>query len=316
MNGILNVLKPPGMTSFDVVAYLRGLLKIKKIGHTGTLDPGAVGVLPVCIGKATKTIEYLVDKDKVYRAELTLGISTDTQDGLGRVVKEAKVNSSKDEIVAAVKSFVGSYSQLPPMYSAIKKNGKKLYELARSGIEVERSPREVTIHFINILSIKENKIIFDVGCSKGTYIRTLCSDIGERLGCGGHMSFLVRMKAGCFTIKNSLTLERIKEMVENDTIEKAFTGIEEVFEDFERICLNKEEEKKFLNGGFIKIEDSVPTLLQKVCVFGEDKRMLALGETVLNKKGEFSQAFKDICVGKALQAAPLCFFHIILHITE
>ena len=287
MNGILNVLKPPGMTSFDVVAYLRGLLKIKKIGHTGTLDPGAVGVLPVCIGKATKTIEYL-DKDKVYRAELTLGISTDTQDGLGRVVKEAKVNSSKDEIVAAVKSFVGSYSQLPPMYSAIKKNGKKLYELARSGIEVERSPREVTIHFINILSIKENKIIFDVGCSKGTYIRTLCSDIGERLGCGGHMSFLVRMKAGCFTIKNSLTLERIKEMVENDTIEKAFTGIEEVFEDFERICLNKEEEKKFLNGGFIKIEDSVPTLLQKVCVFGEDKRMLALGETVLNKKGEFS----------------------------
>ena len=126
MNGILNVLKPPGMTSFDVVAYLRGLLKIKKIGHTGTLDPGAVGVLPVCIGKATKTIEYLVDKDKVYRAELTLGISTDTQDGLGRVVKEAKVNSSKDEIVAAVKSFVGSYSQLPPMYSAIKKNGKTL----------------------------------------------------------------------------------------------------------------------------------------------------------------------------------------------
>lgn len=288
MNGILNILKPPGMTSFDVVAYLRGLLKVKKIGHTGTLDPGAVGVLPVCIGKATKVIEYLTDKDKVYRAELTLGISTDTQDSLGRILKEAKVNLSENDIAAAVKSFVGSYNQLPPMYSAIKKNGKKLYELARSGIEVERSPREVTIHFINILSIKENKVIFDVGCSKGTYIRTLCADIGEKLGCGGHMSFLVRMKAGCFNINDSLTVEQIREMADNGTIEKAFIGIEKVFDDFERICLDKEEEKRFLNGGFIKLEGSVPALSQKVCVFGENENILALGETVLNKKGELS----------------------------
>ena len=288
MNGILNVLKPPGMTSFDVVAYLRGLLKVKKIGHTGTLDPGAVGVLPVCIGKATKAIEYLMDKDKVYRAELTLGISTDTQDSLGRVLKEAEVNSSKDEIYAAVKSFVGSYSQLPPMYSAIKKNGKKLYELARSGIEVERSPREVMIRFINILSIKENTVVFDVGCSKGTYIRTLCSDIGDRLGCGGHMSFLVRMKAGSFTIDNALTVEQIKEMAQNGTIEKAFIGIEEVFESFGRLYLNKEEEKRFLNGGFIRIGGLAPALPQKVCVFGENGKILALGETVFNKKGELS----------------------------
>jgi tRNA pseudouridine55 synthase len=288
MNGILNVLKPPGMTSFDVVAYLRGLLKVKKIGHTGTLDPGAVGVLPVCIGKATKAIEYLMDKDKVYRAELTLGISTDTQDSLGRVVKEAEVNSSEDEIYAAVKSFVGIYSQLPPMYSAIKKNGKKLYELARRGIEVERSPREVTIHFINILSIKENRVVFDVGCSKGTYIRTLCLDIGDKLGCGGHMSFLVRMKAGCFNINDSLTVEQIKEMAQNGTIEKAFIGIEKVFDSFERICLDKEKEKRFLNGGFIKIAGLEPALRQKICVFGENGKILALGETVLNRNGELS----------------------------
>jgi len=163
MNGILNVLKPPGMTSFDVVAYLRGILKIKKIGHTGTLDPGAAGVLPVCTGKATKAIEYLSDKDKVYRAELLLGVSTDTQDSYGEVIREQEVKASVEDIEKVIKSFEGDYSQLPPMYSAVKMNGKKLYELARSGIEVERTPRKVKIHFINILSIRGNRVVFDVG---------------------------------------------------------------------------------------------------------------------------------------------------------
>lgn len=287
MDGILNVLKPPGMTSFDVVAYLRGVLRIKKIGHTGTLDPGAVGVLPVCIGKATKAIEYLVDKDKVYRAELTLGISTDTQDGFGKILSEIEVKASQGEILSAVKSFVGKYSQVPPMYSAIKINGKKLYELARSGIEVERSPREVEVHFINVYYIKSSRVIFDVGCSKGTYIRTLCSDIGDKLGCGGHMSFLVRTRAGNFDLDGALTLEDIKKLAGENSLESKLTGIDEVFGGYSKICLNERDTKKFLNGAFVNIKDTSFVLPQGVRVYGNDGRFLALGE-VTDKNGEMS----------------------------
>lgn len=253
MDGILNVLKPPGMTSFDVVAYLRGLLKEKKIGHTGTLDPGAVGVLPVCIGKATKTIEYLTDKDKVYRAEITLGIVTDTEDNHGNVLKVCKVNSTYEEIYSAIMSFVGSYSQIPPMYSAVKVEGKKLYELARAGITIEREPRKITIHSINIIEIKGDKAIFDVMCSKGTYIRTLCSDIGEKLGCGGHMSFLVRTRAGRFELSNALTLEEIYEFSVNNYIDSKFYSIEDVFDELERIDLDSFETKKLINGAHVEL---------------------------------------------------------------
>lgn len=253
MDGILNVLKPPGMTSFDVVAYLRSLLKEKKIGHTGTLDPGAVGVLPVCIGKATKTIEYLTDKDKAYRAELTLGITTDTQDSLGNVLKECEVNFTEDEIRSAIMSFVGSYNQIPPMFSAVKIEGKKLYELAREGITVERTPRKVSIYSIDIIDIKGHKAIFDVVCSKGTYIRTLCSDIGDKLGCGGHMSFLVRTKAGRFELPESLTLEEIYEFTKDNSIANKLSTIEEVFEDLDRIDLNATEAKKLINGAYVEL---------------------------------------------------------------
>lgn len=254
MDGILNVLKPPGMTSFDVVAYLRGLLKEKKIGHTGTLDPGAVGVLPVCIGKATKTIEYLVDKDKVYRAELTLGTSTDTQDNYGTVLKVCEVNFTREQIYSAIMSFVGSYSQIPPMYSAVKVEGKKLYELARDGITIEREPRKVNIYSIDIIEIKGNKAIFDVVCSKGTYIRTLCSDIGEKLGCGGHMSFLVRTRAGRFELSDSLTLEQILELSMDNSINCKLSTIEEVFHDLGRIDLNSSETKKLVNGAYVELK--------------------------------------------------------------
>lgn len=283
MNGILNILKPPGMTSFDVVAYLRGILKMKKIGHTGTLDPGATGVLPICTGKATKAIEYLVDKDKVYRAELLLGVSTDTQDAYGKVISTLEVKASHDEIERAVKSFEGSYSQLPPMYSAIKKDGKKLYELARRGIEVERSPRDVNIHFINILNISESRVVFDVGCSKGTYIRTLCSDIGDRLGCGGHMAFLVRTKAGNFDIENALTLEEIKEMSQEGTLEKKLTSIDEVLQNYDRVCLNEMDTKRFLNGGFVSVMNRAFISSQKIRVYGHDGAFLALGKIVSDR---------------------------------
>jgi tRNA pseudouridine55 synthase len=283
MDGILNVLKPPGMTSFDVVAYLRGLFREKKIGHTGTLDPGAVGVLPVCVGKATKTIEYLTDKDKKYRAELTLGVTTDTQDNYGNVLKVCDVDLSYEQIYNAIKSFVGSYSQIPPMYSAIKVDGKKLYELARNGISVEREPRNVNIHSIDIIEIKDNKAIFDVECSKGTYIRTLCADIGDKLGCGGHMSFLVRSKAGCFELSNSLTLEEISELSNNNLINEKLIRIESVFEELDRVDLDAVETKKAINGAYVELKNSNLKKGSMTRVYDVNKSFIGLGEVLLKK---------------------------------
>ena len=200
MNGIINVNKPIGITSFDVVSKIRRLYQIKKVGHAGTLDPDASGVLPLCIGKATKVIEYLMDKDKAYRVELVLGMATDTQDASGNIILEEPVLASNDEIKAAIKSFLGKQEQIPPMYSAVRINGKRLYELARKGIEVERNPRPVTFYKIDISSIERKSdkavVTFDVECSKGTYIRTLCHDIGELLGCGGLMNALERTRSG------------------------------------------------------------------------------------------------------------------------
>ncbi|MGO1367936.1 MAG: tRNA pseudouridine(55) synthase TruB [Senegalia sp. (in: firmicutes)] len=209
LNGIINVLKPSAMTSHDVVSFLRKTLDMKKIGHTGTLDPNACGVLPICIGKSTKIIEYIQHKNKKYRAEVTLGYSTDTQDKYGRVLETSKNNVSNDEIINVVNSFKGKINQLPPMYSALKKDGKRLYELAREGKTIERNTREIFIETIDILSINKNKIMMDVICSKGTYIRTLCNDIGERLGTFAHMSFLERLSVGDFNLSDSYTLEEI-----------------------------------------------------------------------------------------------------------
>lgn len=287
MNGIFNVLKPPGMTSFDVVAYLRGKLKIRKIGHTGTLDPGAVGVLPVCVGKATKAIEYLIDRDKAYRAEMVLGISTDTQDSMGKVLKRSDKIPAPQKIAEAIKEFVGDYSQIPPMYSAIKVGGKKLYELARNDIEIKRDPRDVKIHFIDILNVDGEKVIFDVGCSKGTYIRTLCADIGERLGCGGHMSFLVRMQSGEFDIKNSLTIEQISRGIEENIISNYMVGIDRVFEEYKGISLDEDNTKKFLNGGFVPVNDPRFILSQRIRVYSYNGEFLALGNIIQNKKNGF-----------------------------
>ncbi len=207
MNGILNILKPPGMTSHDVVSLVRKKTNIKKVGHTGTLDPNATGVLPICVGQATKISQYLLDSKKKYRTELTLGIETDTEDIYGAVINRSPVVSTEEEIKKAILGFVGIYSQVPPMYSAIKIKGRKLYKLAREGIEIERSPREVTIYSIDIIEIGTNKVMFDVLCSKGTYIRTLCKDIGDVLSCGGTMSFLLRIKSGEFDLETTITIE-------------------------------------------------------------------------------------------------------------
>ena len=208
------------MTSHDVVYLVRRKTGIKKVGHTGTLDPNAAGVLPICIGQATKVSQYLLEGNKTYRAELTLGLKTDTQDIYGDIIDEGIVKSSLEDITKVILSFVGVYDQIPPMYSALKVKGEKLYELARKGIEIERKARRVEIYSIDIISIKENKVLFDVNCSKGTYIRTLCHDIGEKLGCGGIMSFLLRTSTNNFNIDSAITLEELQETKDIETILK------------------------------------------------------------------------------------------------
>ncbi|MDE7210641.1 MAG: tRNA pseudouridine(55) synthase TruB, partial [Lachnospiraceae bacterium] len=217
MDGIINVYKERGFTSFDVVAKLRGILHERRIGHTGTLDPDAQGVLPVCIGSATKACELLLDKEKEYEAVLLFGVETDTQDITGKVLKRQDVTVGKEEACEALRSFLGTYEQVPPMYSALKVNGKKLYELAREGKTVERAPRPVTIYSIEILEAfadewAEKTIRFRVACSKGTYIRTLCEDVGKKLGCGGCMKSLKRTRVSSFLEEDAHTLAQIEEI--------------------------------------------------------------------------------------------------------
>ena len=221
IHGVLNVYKEKGYTSHDVVAKLRGITKQKKIGHTGTLDPDATGVLPVCFGRATKLCDLLTDKDKTYVAELLLGQETDTQDISGTVLQTADTQYlSEEEVEKAVLSFVGSYDQIPPMYSALKVNGKKLYELAREGKVVERKARRVEIKDIQILSMELPIVKMEVSCSKGTYIRTLCHDIGEKLGCHGCMKSLVRTRVSNFRIEESISLEEINKRKEEKLLKK------------------------------------------------------------------------------------------------
>lgn len=252
INGIVNVYKEQGYTSHDVVAKLRGILKQKKIGHTGTLDPGAEGVLPICLGNATKVCDLLTDEDKVYETVLLLGMTTDTQDIFGKVQSSCKPELTEAQIVDAVQSFVGFYEQIPPMYSAKKVEGRKLYELAREGKEVERQPHRVQIFEIQIgqMEWKEDKIRvkLTVHCSKGTYIRTLCQDIGERLGVGGCMERLVRRRVGRFTVEESLTLEQIEEKVQNGTFPSAVLPVDTLFANDYRVDVTSEGEHLLYNG--------------------------------------------------------------------
>lgn len=260
-NGVINVYKEPGFTSFDVVAKLRGILKQKKIGHTGTLDPDAEGVLVVCLGKATKLCEVLTDKDKSYEATLLLGKTTDTEDSSGKLLTESEVNVTEQEVIDAIQSFVGEYDQVPPMYSAIKVNGKKLYELAREGIEIERQPRLVVIHSIDILSVNLPYVKIKVSCGKGTYIRSLCRDIGEKLGCGGIMDKLIRGSVNAtetgkvFTSEDALRLDEIEELVKNDTISEHILPIDSLFPLYAKCKVTEEGHKKLMNGNFLKARD-------------------------------------------------------------
>lgn len=248
MNGLINVYKEAGFTSMDVVAKLRGILKTRKIGHTGTLDPDATGVLPVCVGYATKLCDMLTDRDKEYVAELLLGVTTDTLDISGQILATSEVTVSAEQIREAVSFFVGGYDQIPPMYSALKINGQKLCDLARNGKEVERKPRHVEIYSIDIEKIELPVVTIRVHCGKGTYIRSLCDDIGRRLGCGGCMRTLVRTKAAGFEIDNAYTLSEIEKMRDSGEIEEHVTSVEYVFRDLPAYASAPEYEKLLQNG--------------------------------------------------------------------
>ncbi len=255
-HGMLNVYKEPGYTSHDVVAKLRGILGQQKIGHTGTLDPAASGVLPVCLGAATRAADMLAEADKEYTAALRLGVTTDTQDMTGQILSEKPVTVSEDDVRTAILHFTGTYAQVPPMYSALKVNGQKLYDLARQGKEVERAPRTVTISEARILSVDLPLVRFHVTCSKGTYIRTLCADIGEYLGCGGAMETLERTRVGMFTKEESLTLAKVQELVQAGDLPAHLQPIEDLFPTYPKVKVTPEVTGRLQNGNTIPCEMS------------------------------------------------------------
>lgn len=251
-HGIINVYKEKGFTSHDVVAKLRGICKQKKIGHTGTLDPEAVGVLPVCLGSATKLCDMLTDKTKEYVAVLKLGVVTDTQDLTGTVLEEHPVTVTEEQIRETIFSFQGDQLQIPPMYSALKVNGKKLYELAREGKEVERAARPITIHEIEILKEELPEITIRVSCSKGTYIRTLCHDIGQALLCGGAMASLTRTRVGSFQIGQAYPLAKLQQLSDEGRLSEAVLPVEEVFSHLPVMHVEEAGMKALLNGNQLK----------------------------------------------------------------
>ena len=251
MDGIINVYKEQGYTSHDVVAKLRGILHTKKIGHTGTLDPMAEGVLPVCIGAATKLCESFSDHDKEYEAVMVLGKTYDTLDITGVIIEEREVMSTNEDITDVIKSFIGGYDQVPPMYSAKKIGGQKLYDLARSGKVVERKPVFVNIYDIEILSIEIPHVTIRVSCGKGTYIRSLIDDIGTKLGCGAAMEALKRTRVGDHTVETAYRLSEIEEARDSGKISDVITSLEDIFRDIDGINVSAELSKLLRNGNVI-----------------------------------------------------------------
>jgi len=262
MNGILNIFKPKGISSQRTVSELKNILNIKKAGHAGTLDPAASGVLLVCTGYATRIVEFLTDLHKHYTGEMNLGIITDTQDSEGEILQRKEVSSDIDNIKVKkiFKLYQGTIAQIPPMYSAVHYKGKRLYHLARRGIEVPRNPKTIKIYKLKLLNFthKKNPVIkFEVECSRGTYVRTLCSDIGNKLGCGAHLSNLIREKIGNFSIKDSLYLEDLK----NDKAlgKKYLIKIDSALRDLNRIVVDQDNAKIVLNGGQIANSQIIKT---------------------------------------------------------
>ncbi len=267
MDGIVNIYKEAGYTSFDVVAKLRGILKERRIGHTGTLDPQATGVLPVCIGKATKLCELMLDKEKTYEAVMLLGVTTDTEDLTGAVLTETTPQITEEDVRTAAEKFTGEYGQIPPMYSALKVDGKRLYELAREGKEIERKPRNVEIFENTPLSFAKDEdgfvktVTLRVRCSKGTYIRSLIRDMGEALGCGACMKSLKRTQAGAFSIETALTLDEVEQARDEGRLSEIILPIDTFLMKYPAVSVVPEFDKYLYNGNQL----SLNMLSEKVC---------------------------------------------------
>ena len=274
MNGIILIDKPQGWTSHDVVGKLRGILHERRIGHSGTLDPLATGLLVVFIGRATRAVEFAEADRKEYIAGLSLGMSTDTQDITGRIISKETDIPDEPEVRIAIERFRGELEQIPPMYSAVKIGGKKLYELARKGESIERKPRHITIFGLEITGRSDNDYILDVVCSKGTYIRTLCHDIGAALGCGGCMSSLRRTKSGVFSVDNAYTIAEIQEAADRGEEEKLLLPIDTLFAGYTKLSVDADSEKKLKNGCIINTYSPDG----RFRVYSEDGEFLLLGD--------------------------------------
>ena len=273
MNGIILIDKPQGYTSHDVVAKLRGILHERRIGHSGTLDPMATGLLVVFVGRATRAVEFAENHEKEYIAGLRFGISTDTQDITGTVLQSSDRPVAEAELLAVLPEFTGELHQTPPMYSAVKVGGHKLYELARRGVEVERASRPVTIKILELIRRENEDFILRVVCSKGTYIRTLCSDVGERLGTGAVLSSLRRTKAGTFSVEDAHTLDAVEAFAEDGRLEEIIFPIEGLFSQFLSVTLSEAQTKKCLCGSSFAFD----TGDGKYRVYDEKGNFLMLG---------------------------------------
>ena len=292
LNGVINVYKEPGFTSHDVVAKLRGILKQKKIGHMGTLDPNAVGVLPVCVGKATKLCDVLSEKDKTYSATLLLGTETKTQDIFGKVVNKASEEEidalDEEQVIKTIKGYIGDYEQIPPMFSAIKIKGQKLYDLARRGEEVERPARHCKIIDIKLKGIELPRVFMDVTCSKGTYIRTLCHDIGKDLGVGGCMEKLTRTQVDRFKVEESVKLEDIEKARDEGKLDDLILPIDEVLDGYSKCVVSDDAEKLVMNGNIFTSGDTKFKMNhedgQIVRVYKEDETFIGLYKYYAGKR--------------------------------
>lgn len=296
MNGLINVLKPPGVTSHAVVLDLRRIFKLQKIGHTGTLDPGAAGVLPVCVGQGTRVAEYLVNKPKSYRAEITFGITTETHDAGGKVIKRLpSVRLDRTQIEEVLKDFKGEIKQVPPMVSALHYRGERLYKLAREGKAVDRKARHVYIYGIKILRFQGDlpypRLLCDITCSKGTYVRSICADIGEKLGCGAFLSFLIRTASGPFRLSSSYTLKEIKDMYERKDL-SFLLPVDYALEEFPALTVKEKAVPHVLNGQPLAPagimggvgKNELPPFVR---LYAPDGSLLALGNYRCSENGEW-----------------------------
>lgn len=281
MTGIIILDKPKGITSFGAVARVRRICGEKKCGHSGTLDPMATGVMTVMLGGATRFCELLPNHDKEYLASFRLGITTDTLDITGKILSESPVTATKDDVVAALESFTGEISQLPPMYSAVSVNGQRLYDLARQGIEVERQARKVMIYSADLLEADENahEYKISVSCSSGTYIRTLIDDIGKKLGCGAVLTELRRTRANGFCVEQAITVEQLEEAAKNGNLDSIVISVEKAMELYPSVQVTEAQAKRFSNGGELDLNRiKCPRMLGYYRVYDPDGVFLGLGE--------------------------------------